>query len=311
MFLSRCFTTIWCIYVDVFKMHWKILGAWSQWSRPGLLSIMQKKITYSVKLWRGCWKFTASLNWCINVAWACTSCLTKREGVSSPYRGMQLQKCLLFPALDTCLKRVRRLHLWRLFYFCCPLPEVLQWKIVLKLFMAGLGQHCCILVFARMVPKPWKETTVLWNPTSWKRCWRGTMISEVILEGVRGGTLPNRLIKVLHEAIKVVNFIWNYPAAHLLCHFKNRSSTSAAFDTELWWLLLSKYTNHLFAVKQGFLLPACDSALALWFTTHYWFAANSSAGQDIASPCSFHCSHWSGEFQPAGRLEQQGWKPLL
>lgn len=33
------------------------------------------------------------------------------------------------------------------------------------------------------------------------------MISEVILEGARGGTLPNRLIKVLHEAIKVVNFI--------------------------------------------------------------------------------------------------------
>jgi len=92
-----------------------------------------------------------------------------------------------------------------------------------------------------------------------------------------------------------VDFILNYPAAHLLCRFKNRNSTSAAFDTELWWLLLSKYMNHLFAVKQAFLLPACDSALALWFTNHYWFAANSSAGQNITSPGSFLCSYWNGE----------------
>lgn len=139
MFLSRCFTTVWCIYVDVFKMHWKILWALSLWSRPGLLPIIQKKITYSVKLWRGCWKFTASLTWCINVAWACTSCQTKRERVSSPYCGMQLQECHPLPSFGYLPKENKEVASMKAVLFLLPAAWSITVKESSKAFRGWLG----------------------------------------------------------------------------------------------------------------------------------------------------------------------------
>lgn len=89
-------------------MCWKILGALSLWSRTGLLFIILKKITYSGQLWKWCWKFTAHLNWCINAAWACRPPRTKIERVSSPYCGMQQQKCHLLPNFGYLSKENRK-----------------------------------------------------------------------------------------------------------------------------------------------------------------------------------------------------------
>lgn len=121
-------------------MCWKILEAVSLWSRTGLLFIILKKITYSVQLWRWCWKFTARLNGCINAAmslqvspnenwkgelpllWNATAEVPSAARLWIPACREQeddvFEKCFIFGAY--CLKG----------------------KIVLKFFISGLGHQC-------------------------------------------------------------------------------------------------------------------------------------------------------------------------
>lgn len=84
-------------------------------------------------------KIYTSLNWCINVAWACTSCLTKREGLSSPYRGMQLQKCHPLPSFGYLPKESKKVASMKAVLFLLPAAWSITVKDGSKAFHGWLG----------------------------------------------------------------------------------------------------------------------------------------------------------------------------
>lgn len=164
-----------------------------------------------------------------------------------------------------------------------------------------------------MVLKQWKETTILQNPASWRRYWAGTLVSKVILGGRSGGggKLPIKLIKILlpHEAPLIL--FKTIPLQISFCIVSKMEIQHQQPFFALKFVGFCLVKTWIIWSQAEFSLLGCDSALALWFTDHYWFVPNLSAGQNIGSPCSFHCSGWKGEFQPVARQEQEGWKPLL